>query len=184
MEENDIIKLDNITVHFGYSRPVLFTFLWFGFGLIGLIPLYFIGAKNLGERLVVKYDVMGLLAVVLFAVVYMIGLMLGSFFSSVKLTNKKGQAYFFNDYVEITLDNKKLDIPYSEIRKMKCTPVSLKSKGITGYHFKLKAKNQRISIRTSREDCKRNKQKQRRRYELQDLYNMMYGCWKGTESDE
>ena len=165
-------------IHFGYSRPALFVFLWFSFTLIGLIPLYFIGANNLAEWMVAKYDAMGLLSVVLFAIVYMIGLMLGAGFLSARLTNKKGQAHFLNDYVEITLGNKKFNIPYSEISEIKCTPVFLKHKGITGYHFKLKAKKQRVSIRTSKEDWQRNKQKQHRRYELQALYDMLCSCWK------
>ena len=173
MENTNVKNNKTNEFHFGYSQPTLSLVLWFIFSLIGLLLLNFIGANDLGIVIVEKYGLLGLLLYILVWVAYAVGLMMGSFVLSEKLTNKKGSAYFFIDYVEITLNNKKIEIPYAEIKKLKCDAVAYRAESVSGYDFMLKTKQHKIRIGTSSQDRKLNQKVESKSYELKVLYDML-----------
>ena len=205
MEHKSASKDKQNEFSFGYSRLPLFLRLWCACSLIALIPSVIMGGKLLDileNRITAMFGpAAGLLTLILLAVFYLGGLINGSLVLSAGVTNQKGKACFFDDYVMIALEKKKYSIAYCDIKGMSCTPVFSKSRGLTGYRFTLRAKGRCISFNTSKEDSQKAErmkgpqsgflglrgmpprtQIQNSRYELQDLYEMIDNRWKQNPS--
>ena len=123
---------------------------WMIFGLTGVLLFLIPGVSDLSLWFVNKYNFIGLILIIILALLYSMILMIGTYYSSLIINDKKGMAIFLKDYVEIIMGEKHRIINFIETIKMKHYPlVFARGIGLGGYKFELKTKDINLKIRSS-----------------------------------
>jgi len=148
-------------INFRYSNSAIANLLWLLFGIVGGLLLISTAAiqSYLSIWFVEKFNIVGLILVIIFAVGESVLLILGSYYLSLTIEEKRGTAVFWDDYVKITKGRREIVINYMEITDIKYSEILVRVKGLrrSGYKLEIKTKSINLKIRSSLKELWKNR---------------------------
>jgi hypothetical protein len=155
---------------FRYSNSVTTNLLWILFGLAGGLLLLLQSKisilNSLFLWLIDEFGIVGLILVLVFALTECILLMLGSYYLSLKISDRRGAAIFGDDGVRIAMDGKERIINYSDITAIKYSeivifmPMRYGGMKRSGYKLEIKTESKVLKIRSSLKELWENRIKE------------------------
>jgi len=167
-------------IEFRYTNSLFASLLWLLFGLIGAALFLLPSVEKFSIWIIDKFDLTGFILVFLFVILYVVIIMIGSYYLSLKITDKKGVAIFSEDFVEIIM-GRKYQIYYTEIINLKYDEI-ITSRGVGkgGYKLNIKTKNINLKIRNSIKELWENRMKDLRK--KFSIFNFFRLKWKSYHS--